>query len=150
MAAPGMAPTVAAPARLPVDVVRQRLRRQVLRSLAATPTARVGAALLAGGAGRLLQPAAWRSLAAYAHLRRRLVLGAAGGAGGALAEVPGYRAGFVRQVDGLVRTRVAAIFAAHFGAEAAAEHAGVLARSEALARWIAAPLAPARQEKAAA
>ena len=64
--------------------------------------------------------------------------------------MPGYRAGFVRQVDALVRARVAAIFAAHFGAEAAAEHAGVLARSEALARWVAALLARARREEAAA
>jgi len=117
----------------------------VLRSLAATPTARVAAALVAGSPGRLLQPAAWRSLAAYAHLRRRLVLSAVGGPAGALAEVQGYRAGFLCQVDALVRPRVAAIFATHFTAESAAAYSGSLARSAALGRWIAAPLtAPTR------
>ncbi len=126
--------------RLPADVVRLGLRRQVLRSLAATPTARVAAALVAGGPRRMLQPAAWRALAAYAHLRRRLVLGAEGGLGGALAEVPGYRAGFLRQVDGLVRARLAEILAAHFDVESEAAYAGVLQRGEALAGWIAAPL----------
>jgi hypothetical protein len=127
--------------RLPADVVRLGLRRQVLRSLAATPTARVAAALVAGGPRRVLQPAAWRALAAYAHLRRRLVLGAEGGLGGALEEVQGYRAGFLRQVDGLVRARLAEILAAHFDVESGAAYAGVLQRGEALARWIAAPLA---------
>jgi hypothetical protein len=143
---PPATPVADAP-RLPADVVRAGLRQQVLRSLAATPTARVAAALVSGGPGRVLRPAAWRALAAYAHLRRRLVLGAEGGLDGALAEAPGYRAGFLRQVDGLVRSRVAGIFAAHFTAESEATYAGVLQRGEALARWIAAPLTAERQRE---
>jgi hypothetical protein len=142
-AAAGPPPAAPAAPELPAVTVARRLRRQVLRSLAATPTVRVAAALAAGGAARLLQPAGWRALLAYAHLRRRLVLGAQGGAGALLAETPGYRRGFLRQVDGLVRARLGAILAEHFAPEEEAAHAGILARGEALRAWIAAPLAAA-------
>jgi hypothetical protein len=130
------------PPVLPQAVVTGRLRRQVLRSLAAVSTARVASALAAGGPGRLLRPRGWRALAVYAGLRRRLVLAAPGGAAELLAEHPGYREGFLRQVDPLARAGVGAIFAAHFPPESPAHYGGVLARSEALSAWIAAPLRP--------
>jgi hypothetical protein len=135
-------------ALLPSALIARRLRRQSLRSLAATPTARVAGALAMGGPLRLVDPASWRALAAYARLRRRLVLGAPGGAADLLAEVPRYRAGFLRQLDPLLRSRIAAIFDTHFAAEPPAEHAAVQARGDALAAWITAPLAAARGEMA--
>jgi hypothetical protein len=129
---------------LPSTVVGQRLRRQVLRSLATISTARVAAALFAGRPARLWRAGGWRAVAAYASLRRRLVLAAPGGAAELLADSYGYRAGFLRQVDPLARARLGAIFAEHFAAESPAAYAGVLERSAALAEWIAAPLAAAR------
>jgi hypothetical protein len=141
---PPAASAALAARELPAVTVALRLRRQVLRSLAATPTVRVAAALAAGGPGRLLRPAGWWALLAYARLRRRLVLAAPGGAGALLAETQGFRAGFLRQVDGLVRARLGAILAEHFAPEEEAAHAAILARGGALRAWIAAPLAAAR------
>ncbi len=131
-------------AELPAVRISQRLRRQALRALAVTPTARVAAMLAAGGPHRLLRRDGWQALAAYAGLRRRLVLAAPGGAQALLADVAaGYRTGFAAQLDPLVRGRVSAIFAQHFAPEPLAAHAGILARGEALSAWIAQPLAAA-------
>jgi hypothetical protein len=127
---------------LPAEAVSRRLRRQVLRSIATVSTARLAAALAARGPGRLLRATGWRALAAYAGLRRRLVLAAPGGAAELLAESGGFREGFLRQADPLVRARIGAIFAAHFRPESAAVYGAALARSEALSAWIAAPLRP--------
>jgi hypothetical protein len=137
-ASPG--PAAGAGPILPAAAVSRRLRRQVVRSLAAVSTARLAAALVAGGPGRLLRASGWRALAAYAGLRRRLVLAAPGGAAELLAESSGLRAGYLRLVDPLLRARIGAIFATHFQPESAAGYAGALARSEQLSAWIAAPL----------
>lgn len=133
-------PVAGAEPMLPAAAVSRRLRRQVLRSIAAISTARLAAALAAGGPGPLLRASGWRALAAYAGLRRRLVLAAPGGAAELLAESSGFCEGFLRQADPLVRARIGAIFAAHFRPESAAAYGAALARSEALSAWIAAPL----------
>jgi hypothetical protein len=150
--APGVAPSgpsapAPAPALLPAVAVSRRFRRQMLRSFAAISTVRVAAALFAGGPARLLTRRGWQAVAAYAGLRRRLALAAPGGAAVLLAETWGYREGFLRQVDPRLRARIAAIFAEHFVAEGAGLDGGVLERSEALAAWIAAPLAAAAAEE---
>ena len=82
---------------------------------------------------RLLRPDSWRALAAYARLRRRL-------ASTALAPAPGYRAGFLDGLDPLIARPLAAVFAEHFPRADPGEHAGILERSERLARFVAAPL----------
>jgi len=121
---------------LPAATVAARLHAQVERSLAATPTSRVLAALALGGPSRLLRllrPDTWRALAAYTRLRWRLASTEA-------APVPGYRAGFLDGLEPWLAVPVAAVFAEHFSAAAAGEYAGILERGERLARHVAAPL----------
>jgi hypothetical protein len=118
---------------LPDAVVRRRLHAQVMSSIAATPPSRVLAAVALGGPSRLLRASGWRALAAYARLRRRF-------AASPQAAVPGYRAGFLGGLDPLLGEQIAAVFADHFVAADSGAYAGVLERSERLARFVAAPL----------
>jgi 7-cyano-7-deazaguanine synthase in queuosine biosynthesis len=126
-------PSESANGALPDAVVRRRLHAQVMSSIAATPPSRVLAAVALGGPARLLRASGWRALAAYARLRRRF-------AASPPAAVPGYRAGFLGGLDPLLGKRIAAVFADHFVAADSGAYAGVLERSERLARFVAAPL----------
>jgi len=56
---------------------------------------------------------------------------------------PGYRAGFLGGLDPWIGGPVAAVFAEHFPAAAPDDYAGILERSERLARYVAAPLGAA-------
>jgi hypothetical protein len=138
----GWQPRPAAPDALPAALVGARLHAQVVRSVAATPASRVLAALAQGGPARLLTPAGWRALAAYAGLRRRLGFGDA-------APAPGYRAAFLDGLDPRLTAAVGAVFAEHFPRAGRDEYEGFLARGERLARYVAAPLRPAAGEAAA-
>ncbi|HLX09352.1 MAG TPA: hypothetical protein VKY89_15985 [Thermoanaerobaculia bacterium] len=120
---------------LPDAIVAAGLHAQVARALAATPPGRVLAALAAAGPARLLRPGAWRALAAYRRLRRRLA--ATAGA----APAPGYRPAFLRGLEPSLAGPVGAVFAEHF---APATANGVLERGERLARFVAAPLLAGR------
>jgi hypothetical protein len=126
---------------LPRQVVRARLHAQLVRSIQSTPPRRVLAAIAFGQPGRLLNQDGWAAVGAYRRLRRRLASFPAG-------PRPGYRAGYLRFVDPLLRDRVGEIFATHFPAEEEANYADVLARGDALARWITAPLAAATAKSA--
>jgi hypothetical protein len=54
--------------------------------------------------------------------------------------LPGFRAGFGRQLDPLLRQPVETVYSRHFEPEEARAYAGSLARSEALAAWLTAPV----------
>ncbi len=114
---------------LPDDLVSIALRAQTVRSIQATPLIRVLKSIADGRRRRLLGPMALCALAAYARLRRRIAAYPAG-------DPPGYRAGFLRLVDPLLRDQVASILAAHFPREEEAAYAGALARTDALTRRI--------------
>ena len=122
----------AAPDALPNDRVGAHLHAGMIRTVQATSPARILANVALGGAGRLAERRTWAALAGYRRLRRRLT--------GLAAPSPGYRAGFLRLVDGLVRDRVASIYEAQLPAAPEASHADLVARSEALTRWIVEPL----------
>jgi hypothetical protein len=118
---------------LPQVVVGRQLGAQLTSFLELTPLDRV-ARLLAHPQGRLsLSPRRLVALACYAKLRRRALAQPAG----ALA---GRRTGFLRLVDPLVREGVASVYEQHFAAEDETAYAGVLARNDALVRWITEPL----------
>ena len=53
---------------------------------------------------------------------------------------PGYRPGFLRLVDPLLRDSVGSIFAQHFQPEDEAAYAGILLRGDRLANWITEPI----------
>jgi hypothetical protein len=117
---------------LPDDRVRAHFSAAIIRSVRATPLARVLAEVGRGGPRRLTRRRTWATLAGYQRLRRRL----------ASCEVPppGYRVGFLRLVDGRVRDRLGEIFASHFPPEPETSYADQLAHCEALTRWVVAPL----------
>jgi hypothetical protein len=140
LAQAGWQPRRCAGDALPAAGVAARLHAQVVRALAATPASRVLAALALGSPTRwmrLLRPDSWRALAAYTRLRWRV-------ASGEVAPAPGYRAGFLHGLDPLIAGPVAAVIAEHFACADPGDHAGILERSERLARFVAAPLVPRR------
>jgi exopolysaccharide biosynthesis predicted pyruvyltransferase EpsI len=129
----GWAPGLPAPAdAAPRDRVRSDLDSGVIAAVQATSPAHVLCTLALGGPRRLGERRTWAALAAYRRLRQRLA--------GLTASPPRYQAGFLRLVDGLVRDGLGDIYAAHFLAAPEASRADVLARSEALTRWIVEPL----------
>jgi exopolysaccharide biosynthesis predicted pyruvyltransferase EpsI len=125
---------------LPEDRMRADLSAGVIRSIQATPVARMLAAIGRSGPRRLTRRRTWAALAGYQQLRRRLAA--------RVVPPPGYQAGFLRLVDGLVRDRLAAIFASRLPPAPEPSYAAQLANSEALTRWIAAPLDRARSPDA--
>jgi hypothetical protein len=121
-----------APSALPGDHVASELHAQTVRAIVATPLRRIASRLRASG--RLLTPRGLLALERFRRMRRRLQRVAAGPA-------PGYRPSYLAHVDPLVRDRIAAIYAAAFPPEASDRHEAMRLRGEALARWIAEPLA---------
>jgi len=119
---------------LPDDRVRAALHGQVLRDLAAVPPRTVARRLIGGDPRRVLDPTLLRALRAYRSLRRRL------GAQGEPPPAPGYRRAYLALLDDRHRERLAAIFDGAFRAAEPDDDAAALARTCALADWIAAPL----------
>lgn len=117
---------------LRAKVVGRSLQLQVVRHIQATPLGRVFNTLRKRPRW-FLDPKVPAALCGYSFLRRRHRAFSAG-------EEPGYRAGFLRLIDPLLRERVAAVYAAHLKAEDDASHAAVLSRADSLARWIAEPI----------
>lgn len=116
----------------PKDEVRAHLEAAIIRGVQATPPAQILANVVLGGARRVAERRTWAMLGAYRRLRRRV--------GGVAAPPARYRVGFLRLVDGLVRDRLATIYGKHFPPAPEASYAGLVARSEALTRWIVEPL----------
>lgn len=129
----GWTPTRVPPGTLPKDRTSSSLHAQVVRDIQATPLRRVMGAMAAGGPARLLTPRGGAAFLRYLALRRRV-------SGYAVGPAPGYRPGFLRLIDPLVRERAARIFAEYFHEEDDEAYAGVLRRGDALARWITEPI----------
>jgi hypothetical protein len=122
---------------LPDATTGYRFGTHVAQRLAAMPIRTAVRAL--GGATPLglLEPRMWRAVAAFAALRRR--------AREWRPPAPwGYRPGYLRLVDPLIRERLGAIYAHHFAPEPEERYAAELARCDALTEWITAPLRAAR------
>jgi hypothetical protein len=129
----GWTPKRLSPGALPSDRVRGDLHAQVVRDIQATPIHRVLRALAAGGPARFLTPRAGAAFLRYLALRRRI-------SGYSVGPAPGYRQGYVRLIDPLVRERAARIFAESFHEENGEAYAGMLSRADTLARWITEPI----------
>jgi hypothetical protein len=118
---------------LPTQRVARRLHGDVVRSVAETPALRVARAILESGWRRALSGRARRAVRAYSRLRRRLMTRRA-------RPADGYRAGFLRTVDPLLRDRIGAIYAANFEKQPESGYEDLLTRCDRLARWMAEPL----------
>jgi hypothetical protein len=118
---------------LPNALTRADLAAGVARSLRAVSPARLLARMARRRPTRLADPATWAALAAYRRVRA--------GVAGLDVPPPRYRAGFLGLVDSRLRPGLEAICAAHFPAAPPALDAPLVARSEAVTRWIVEPLA---------
>jgi hypothetical protein len=118
---------------LPGDLVGRRLHAQTVRAVRALSTPHMAAALARSRPFALATPRGLHALASYWRVRRRTRRLSVG-------DAPGYQAGFVRLVDPLLADRVAAIYSASFPAQEESEYRDVLARGDALTRWIVEPI----------
>ena len=121
------------PPGLPDDLVGRRLHAQTVRAVHALSMRDMAAALFRSHPFILATPRGLHALVSYGRVRRRtrrLSVGAA----------PGFQAGFVRLLDPLLADRVAAIYSAYFPVQEEFEYRDVLARGDALTRWILEPI----------
>jgi hypothetical protein len=118
---------------LPRDLVARRLHAQIVRSVRSLPTRRMAAALARPRLSGLVSARGVRAVSAYRRVRRRT-------SGLLVEEAPGYRAEFIRLLDPLLAEKVAAIYARAFPRQEASVYRDVLARSDALTRWIVDPV----------
>lgn len=122
---------------LPTEIIAQQLHAQVVRDLERISWPDIARAIARQGPGSLLAPRGWRAIAAFRKLQREACAHQVG-------PRPGYRAGFLKLLDPLLRDSVAAIFDEHFTRADEASYASVVARSEALIEWITEPLTVGR------
>lgn len=118
---------------LPSAIVPARLDAQVVRYIQALPPGAVQRTITLGRPRWLWTGRGWLAIRRYARLRERLRALPVGPS-------PGYRPGFERLLDPLLREPLARIFAERFGVEAEADYGDVLARGDALTRWILEPI----------
>ncbi|HWC01982.1 MAG TPA: hypothetical protein VHF87_04360 [Methylomirabilota bacterium] len=116
---------------LPGRQVAAALERQTARFIQGTSLGRVAREVAADGRAGLADPRAWLALLAFARLRQRSRV---------VDAPPGFRAGFLAQIDPLLRERVATIFREHYRPQPESEYARVLERNNALVRRITEPL----------
>ena len=121
------------PDLLPTERVAHDLHCQIVRSIAQTPRRRVAKAIRRSGWRRAVSSEGRQALRAYGELRRRC-------ASRTLGDAPGYRAGYLKYVDPLLRDKVAKVYARSFREQSPAEYEGLLSRTDVLARWTLEPL----------
>lgn len=119
--------------RLPQDVLAKVIEAQLIRAVRATPPWQAGKALLFREPRRALRRPTWSALRSYAQLRRTAARERPGPG-------PGYRPGFLRRTDGLVRNRLQAIFSRYFHADPVVRYEGLIDRSDRVAEYITEPL----------
>ena len=122
---------------LPGQIVSSGLHLQAARAIFRTSTRDVVREIALNTPSALLTPQASDALQAYLGLRdrsRRALLGVPH------AGAPGYRPGFLKLIDPLIRDLVAAIYEQAFQAAPEESYRQILERSDALTAWILEPL----------
>jgi hypothetical protein len=128
------APREGTPGLLPRQAASASLHGSLHRNILAARTRRVLYALARDNPLSLFRREGWEAVRAYLGLRGRVAARPPG-------PRPGYRAGFLRLVDPLLRDRLEAILRVHFPPGTPAAEDAVLRRSEQLTDWIRSPLA---------
>jgi hypothetical protein len=134
---PLTAPVDDASAALPQTAVSRRLRGHSMRYVEAIPEDRVRRRLARGRLLGALSPRAWLARRSFAAMKRRF-------AGHPFGPRPGWRRGWLRLYDPLLRAGAERIFEAAFPEEAPALSEDGLARVEELTRFAVGPLLAAR------
>lgn len=109
------------------------LDAQASRALMSIPPAEMAKAIRKSSPFSILTPAGRKALATFGLLRRRAIESEPG-------PPPGYRPGYLKYVDGLVRDRLESIYSSQFTAEDPELHAASLALIDEQINWITAPL----------
>ena len=117
---------------LPKELVKKRADKQIIRYIQQIPLRRI-ADLLSSERLNHGPEEVRQALKAYAQLRLRLRNFPAG-------DAPGYRAGFIAQIDPLLREPMAGLYAREFVSEAENGYEGILERGKRLVEWITEPL----------
>ncbi|MGE0129558.1 MAG: hypothetical protein AB7U82_15885 [Blastocatellales bacterium] len=118
---------------MPTEIVGHQLHSQVVRDLRAVSWLDIALAIARDKPGALLTRRGWEAIAAFRELQRET--------GSRNVEPrPGYRAGYLKLVDPLLKDPVAKIYDEHFDRADESSVAGVLARSEKMIEWITEPL----------
>jgi hypothetical protein len=117
----------------PTEIVSQQLHSQVVRDLRVVSWRDVVRAIANDKPGDMVRPRGWRAVAAFRKLQRDAMAREVG-------PRPGYRAGYLRLVDPMLKDSIAKIYDEHFDRADESSYAGALARSEAMIRWITEPL----------
>jgi hypothetical protein len=112
--------------------VRGSIPAQIVANIKSVSLASFLAAVVDGRSGQLFAWRTWKALIAFAMLRHSLRKHR--------VVTPGWRPGFLRHVDALVRDRIGAVYAQYFTPEDEQDYAPLLERAEMLARWITEPL----------
>ncbi len=118
---------------LPTEIVSQQLHLQVIRDLQAVSWRDIMQALARDGVGALLLPRGWKAVSAFRKLKRVARARDAG-------PRPGYRTGYLRLADPLLKDSIGKIYDEHFERGDESSYSGALARSEAMIDWITKPL----------
>lgn len=119
--------------QLPTLAQRPQNDRQLIDMIHRIPLRRVMSLMAGRRPERPMDSGMRGALKAYAKLRRMAT------------RIPrrdplGYRPGFLRQLDPLLRARLEAIFASRFEPEPERDYQGILDRGDTLAAWICEPL----------
>src|SRR5262249_33617226 len=118
---------------MPTDIVSDQLHSQVLRDLRAVSWRDIARTIADENPRDLLRPRGWKAIAAFHKLQREA-------AAGDIRPRPGYRAGYLRLVDPLLKDSLAGIYDEHFDCAEESTYADVLARSEMMISWITEPI----------
>lgn len=121
------------PGALPRGGTAVKLSGQIARNAQMIPAWKLAMTLAKENPRRLISSNGRAALAKFQRLRKRLKQYDPG-------TLPGYRKGFLRAIDPLVRDRLAKIYASQFEAEDELDYTKKLLRGHALVRWIIAPL----------
>lgn len=118
---------------MPTEISSHQLHSQVVRDLQAVSWRDIAQALARDDPGALLTSRGWKAIAAFRKLHREATARDVG-------PRPGYRAGYLKLVDPLLKDSVAKIYDERFERADESSYADVLARSEAMIKWITEPL----------
>ncbi|MGH9852779.1 MAG: hypothetical protein ACREBD_23330 [Blastocatellia bacterium] len=120
-------------ATMPTEIVSHQLHSQVVRDLRAVSWRDIARAIASDKPGALLLPRGWRAIAAFRKLQRVTAARDVG-------PRPGYRAGYLKLVDPLLRDSIAKIYDERFDRADESSYADALTRSEEMIKWITEPL----------
>jgi hypothetical protein len=120
-------------AAMPTEIVSDQLHSQVVRDLRAVSWRDIAQTIARDKPWDLLRPRGWKAIASFHKLQREA-------AAGDVQPRPGYRAGYLRLVDPLLKAPLERIYDEHFDSADESTYTDALGRSERMIKWITEPV----------